>query len=133
MIRHTLSPLIKLTELALVGVPIGDDGFRQLVEHRALPSTVILNNVEITPVSLPVLAAYLDTLPPAAEPSEVLLKRSLCSSTGQDITDIMESASTSWELVEREVYSTPVYTSTFQITGYLCFECGQGRELVVLF
>ena len=130
MIRRTLSPLTKLTELVLIGVTIGDDGVCQLAEHRALPSDVTLYDVGITPVSIPVLAAYLETMPPAAGHSKVTMKRSLCSSTGQDIADIMQSTLPSWKLVERESYSTPVYTaSALRWTEYLCFQSGQGHEL----
>ena len=133
MICRTLSPLTKLTRLDLSGVPIGDDGVCQLTEHQALPSRVGLNDVGITAVSILVLAAYLETMPSAAGSSEVLIKRSLCSSAGQDIADTMQSTSPSWKLVQRETYSTPVYThTTLQVTEYLCFRREHGQELVVL-
>ena len=106
--------------------------FVSWLSNTPLPSEVTLNDVGITPVSIPVLAAYLETMPLqlAKGYSEVTMKRSLCSSTGQDIADIMQSTSPSWKLVERESYSTPMYTaSALQVTEYFLFQCGQEHEL----
>ena len=125
-IFRALSSLPSLKHLTLHGVPIGDDGFRQLVESGVLPPKVSLSNVGLTSLSVLVLETLLRIMPVGGE-SRIAFKRSLFSSApGQDIANTLQS--THWEVKETETIDPHAQLAGLLLTELIVCESRQDRR-----
>ena len=131
-IFKALSSLPNLNRLVLQGVPIGDDGFRQLVESAVLPPEVYLYNIGLTSISIPVLETLLRSMPARGE-LYVCVKRSLFSSTGQDIIDTLRMQLTYLEVKKTETIDPPAHFAGLLLTERIVCESRHGFRQLTLF
>ena len=115
---RALSSLPTLNSLALHGVPIGDDGFRQLVESGILPPNLLLFNIGLTSISIPVLETLLQNMQ-AGDEANVAFQRSVFSSTGQEIVDTLQS--TIWVVTKMLKIDPPAVLAGLLLSDF--FEC----------
>ena len=129
-IFKALSSLPSLSRFLLQGVPIGDDGFRQLVESGVLPPTVHLYNIGLTSISIPVLETLLRNMPAGGE-LYVGVKRSLFSSTGQEIADTLQLGN--WKVVRTKKLDPPAHVAGLRLTEEIRCESWQdlSKQIIV--
>ena len=121
-IFKALSSLPNLNRLVLQGVPIDDDGFRQLVESGVVPPRVYLYNIGLTSISIPVLETLLRNMPAGGE-LFVGVKRSLFSSTGQEVADTLQSGD--WKVVRTKKLDPPAHIAGLRLTEEIRCESWQ--------
>ena len=121
-IFKALSSLPSLSRFVLQGVPIGDDGFRQLVESAVLPPKVYLYNIGLTSISILVLETLLRNMPARGE-LYVAVKRSLFSLTGQEVADTLQSGD--WKVVRTKKLNPPAHIAGLRLTEEIRCESRQ--------
>ena len=121
-IFKALSSLPNLSRFILQGVPIGNDGFRQLVESGVLPPILYLYNIGLTSISIPVLETLLRNMPARGE-LYVAVKQSLFSSIGQEIADTLQSGD--WKVVRTKKLDPPAHIAGLRLTEEIRCESWQ--------
>ena len=134
MLSDTLTSLTCLTWLKLVGNPIGDDGFHQLI--RPLLRLTSLQYLELLDVDLTIQSVeemdkLLQHTPTQLEEIVVLSRKCTFLPTGQDVDDIAQL--TSMTLEQNIRVSEPSFQLGYPITEELIFCTDRSQELVLQF
>ena len=134
MLSDTLTSLTCLTWLQLVGNPIGDDGFHQLITPL-LPLTSLqrlqLIDIDLTIQSVEEMDKLLQHTPTQLVEIVVLSRKCTFLPTGQDVDDIAQL--TSMTLEENFRVSEPSFQLGYPITEEILFCTDRSQELILLF
>ena len=134
MLSDTLTSLTCLTLLQLVGNPIGDDGFQQLITPLCrLPSLQQLNliDVDLAIQSVVEIDKLLHHTPTQLVKILVLSRKNAFLPTGQDVDDIAQLISMTLEYKVR--FSEPLFILGYQVAEQLKFVNDRSQELVLHF
>ena len=134
MLSDTLTSLTCLTTLQLVGNPIGDDGFHQLITPLLrLTSLQYLQlvDVDLTIQSVEEMDKLLQHTPTRLVEIKVMSRKNTFLSTGQDVDDIAQLISMTLKYKVRR--SEPVFILGYPITEQLTFVNDRSQKLVLNF
>ena len=134
MLSDTLTSLTCLTTLQLIGNPIGDDGFHQLITPLLRPTSLQhlqLADVDLTIQSVEEIDKLLHHTPTQLVKIKVVSRKCTFLPTGQDVDDIAQLISMTLEYKVRR--SEPVFILGYPITEQLVFVNDRSQTLRLQF